>query len=136
MHDLGLAPLKDALAKRDIPALVEALRIRATAITGQAWERWATGIVMKEAAQQLEDLNQNHAALLDERKRLRTELSELSEETRRFRDALEEINAYPNLQHYPPTNGSGPYGIGIADGHRCAAAIARAVLYPGLKETP
>lgn len=44
------------LPKRDTPALIEALRIRALALTGQEWERNATRDMMNEAAQQLEEL--------------------------------------------------------------------------------
>ena len=44
--------------KRDIPALIEALRIRALALTGEKWERGATQAMMKEAAQCLEDLRE------------------------------------------------------------------------------
>jgi hypothetical protein len=44
-----------ALPVRDIPTLIEALRIRALALTGAAWERTATRDMMTEAAQRLED---------------------------------------------------------------------------------
>ena len=44
-----------SLPKRDVPALIEALRIRALALTGERWERNATRDMMKEAAQVLED---------------------------------------------------------------------------------
>ncbi len=47
---------QQALPKRDVKALVEALRIRALALTGQEWERTATRDMMKEAAQMLEDM--------------------------------------------------------------------------------
>lgn len=40
---------------RDTSALIEALRIRALALTGETWEREATRDMMKEAAQSLED---------------------------------------------------------------------------------
>lgn len=43
------------LPKRDILALIEALRIRALALTGAAWERDATRDMMNEAAGQLEN---------------------------------------------------------------------------------
>jgi hypothetical protein len=43
------------LPKRDAKALIESLRIRALALTGEAWERTATRDMMKEAAQMLED---------------------------------------------------------------------------------
>jgi hypothetical protein len=46
----------DRLPQRDIPTLIEALRIRALALTGEAWERTATRDMMNEAAQQLENL--------------------------------------------------------------------------------
>lgn len=42
------------LPKRDIPALVEALRVRAMALTGAQWERAATADMMREAAECLE----------------------------------------------------------------------------------
>ena len=44
------------LRQRDIPALIELLRIRALALTGAEWERDATRNMMNEAAQRLEDL--------------------------------------------------------------------------------
>lgn len=44
------------LPKRDARELIEALRIRALALTGEAWERTATRDMMNEAAQMLEDL--------------------------------------------------------------------------------
>lgn len=43
------------LPKRDIPALIEALRIRALALTGEKWERNSTRDMMKEAADRLEE---------------------------------------------------------------------------------
>jgi hypothetical protein len=42
--------------KRDVPALVEALRIRALTLTGQSWERAGTIAMMKDAADMLEQL--------------------------------------------------------------------------------
>ena len=48
--------MSDRLPKRDAKALIEALRIRALALTGEAWERTATRNMMNEAAQMLEDL--------------------------------------------------------------------------------
>lgn len=44
------------MTKRDIPALIEALRVRALALTGAEWERNATRDMMNEAAQRLEEL--------------------------------------------------------------------------------
>ncbi len=44
------------LPKRDIPALIEALRIRALALCGEKWERDATRDMMKEAADRLEEM--------------------------------------------------------------------------------
>ncbi len=49
------------LPKRDAKALIESLRIRALALTGEAWERTATRDMMKEAAQMLEDLTSSAA---------------------------------------------------------------------------
>lgn len=44
------------LPKRDAPALIEALRIRAMCLTGAQWERTATAAMMKEAADEIERL--------------------------------------------------------------------------------
>ena len=50
-------PIKGAtLPKHDIPALIEALRIRVLALTGEKWERDATRNMMKEAADRLEEM--------------------------------------------------------------------------------
>ncbi len=59
-------PESAALPQRDIPALIEALRIRAMALTGEAWERSATRDMMKEAAQRLEDCQTEIRRLRDE----------------------------------------------------------------------
>ena len=44
------------MPQRDIFTLIEALRVRSLALTGEAWERVATRDMMNEAAQQLENL--------------------------------------------------------------------------------
>lgn len=44
----------DGLPKRNAMELAEALRIRALALTGETWERGATAVMMKEAADLLE----------------------------------------------------------------------------------
>jgi hypothetical protein len=44
------------LPKRDAKQLIESLRRRAAALTGQSWERTANRDMMNEAAQMLEDL--------------------------------------------------------------------------------
>ena len=46
-----------SLPNRDVPALIELLRIRALALTGERWERDATRGMMNEAADRLEELN-------------------------------------------------------------------------------
>ena len=48
--------------------------------------------------------------------------------TARYKAALEEIAAHPHIAYDHPANGTGQYGIGCADGHRCAAQIAAAAL--------
>jgi hypothetical protein len=45
-----------SLPKRDVPTLIESLRIRALALTGERWERDATRDMMREAADRLEEL--------------------------------------------------------------------------------
>ena len=43
--------------------------------------------------------------------------------------ALRAITEHPHQSYDHPTNGgNGMYGTGCADGHRCAANVARAVL--------
>ena len=42
-------------------------------------------------------------------------------------DALTKIRD-THQAYYDPANGEGQYGIGVTDGHRCAAQIARAAL--------
>lgn len=54
----------------------------------------------------------------------RTALPELVAEVRRLRGALEDIADSPHQQYASAT----PIGIGIADGHRCAANMARHAL--------
>jgi hypothetical protein len=57
----------NTLPKRDVPALIEALRIRALALTGEKWERTATRDMMKEAADQLERAEASLAAIQAQR---------------------------------------------------------------------
>lgn len=52
----------------------------------------------------------------------------------RLRDALREIAEHAHNAY--DTNGEGQYGIGVTDGHRCAASIARAALDAARKEKP
>lgn len=54
-HTSRTEPEPMTLPKRDIPALIEALRVRAMALTGAQWERAATADMMREAAECLED---------------------------------------------------------------------------------
>jgi len=44
------------------------------------------------------------------------------------RAGLESIAADPHTSYYHPETGNGQYGIGVTDGHRCAAMKARAAL--------
>lgn len=45
----------------------------------------------------------------------------------RYEEALRRITT-DHQSYDDPENGSGPYGVGVTDGHRCAAAIARDAL--------
>ena len=47
--------------------------------------------------------------------------------------ALDRIAHHPHIAYDHPSNGNGQYGIGCADGHRCAAKIAEAALAPAAK---
>ena len=49
-------PPPESLPKRDVPDLIDALRVRASALTGAPWERPATAAMMTEAADRLEEL--------------------------------------------------------------------------------
>ena len=49
-------------------------------------------------------------------------------ENARLREALEMIATDPHCSYRHPQTGDGPYGTGVADGHRCAAKQARAAL--------
>lgn len=60
-------------------------------------------------------------------------LAEAKREIERLREALEEIAA--QHQSYE-SNPGGQYGIGVTDGHRCAAKIANAALAADRKEKP
>lgn len=60
--------------KRDIPALIEALRIRALALTGAEWERTATRDMMKEAADRLEESQARLSALEGPMKELKARI--------------------------------------------------------------
>jgi len=54
------------------------------------------------------------------------ELAKLRSDKEVLLKALKEIANHPhNLYH---TDGNSPYAIGIADGHRCAAKIAKAAI--------
>ena len=57
-------------------------------------------------------------------------LQQLEPERDRLREALREIAEHPHCSYDHPSNSSrgGDYGIGTADGHRCAANVARAAL--------
>lgn len=55
----------------------------------------------------------------------------LEAETKMLREALKEIRDRGNQYDHPPMNSpmhQGPYGAGVADGHRVCAAIARTAL--------
>lgn len=43
--------------------------------------------------------------------------------------ALTKIAEHRHCSYDHPSNGPGLYGVGCADGHRCAAQIARAALH-------
>ena len=47
-------------------------------------------------------------------------------------EALQEIAKHPHNDYEHPSNGGGSYGIGTADGHRCAAEVARRALNRGV----
>ena len=46
----------------------------------------------------------------------------------RYEEALRKIAYHPHCEYDHPSNGTGQYAIGVADGHRCAADIAREAL--------
>jgi hypothetical protein len=64
--------------------------------------------------------------LMAERDTLRAKLEAIE-------GALVTIRDDPHQQYDHPEVGTGPYGMGVADGHRCAARKARAVLPAGEK---
>lgn len=54
-------------------------------------------------------------------------LVELTSELEKFRKALNEIGAMHQV-YYEKKNETGMYGIGVVDGHRCAAKVAKEAL--------
>ena len=62
---------------------------------------------------------------------LAADVARLREERDALMSALQQIEAHPHCAYDHPTNydsSGGSYGIGSADGHRCAANVARAAL--------
>lgn len=68
------------LPKREPAELVTALRSRAPLISGQSWEAPATAAMMNEAAEAIDQLRAENAALRAERDRLVAGLTALEQE--------------------------------------------------------
>lgn len=90
-------------------------------------------VISREEVRRIFDLTHDAA---NELARLRAENERLTRERDEARGALDWIARHPHCDYDHPSNGGGQYGTGIADGHRCAANIARRALTPEPEESP
>jgi chromosome segregation ATPase len=75
------------------------------------------------------DITLRRVSVLDEEvDAAEKELTALRQRHAEAVEALTAIAEHPHQQYDHPENGKAPYGTGCADGHRCAALVAKSAL--------